>query len=84
MGRLVILATKQDLGLKYVLTYPLTLVPFSVCSSDGNMAKTEKSTLFRLLESKAPKSTPDTDDACIIDGNFLLHALPPHLPRTYG
>ena len=44
---------------------------------------TKNSTLFRLLESKVPKSTPDIIDACIIDGNFLLHALPPHLPSIY-
>ena len=41
MGRRVILATKTDLGLKYVLTYPLTPVSLSMCSADGIMANKE-------------------------------------------
>jgi len=36
------------------------------------------------LEGKVTSDVPSTVDACVIDGNFLLHALPPNLPRTYG
>ena len=48
------------------------------------MAKTQKSTLLKILENRVPRSSPQTIDAVIIDGNFLLHALPAHLPPTYG
>ncbi len=85
MGRLIILANKQQLNLERVFSYPLTPVPLSMRNSDGTMAKTEKSALFRLLEGKASHSPPpNIVDACIVDGNFLLHTLPPHLPGTYG
>ena len=52
MGRLVILATKRNLDLPYMFEFPLIPVPLSMCSIDGTMAKTDKSALFKLLESK--------------------------------
>ena len=39
MGRLVIVATKRNLDLKHVFTYPLTPMPLSMCSPDFMMAK---------------------------------------------
>lgn len=49
------------------------------------VAKTQKSTLLDLFEKKVQNhSAPSTVDVCIIDGNFLLHNLPPNLPPTYG
>jgi len=85
MGRLLVLACRRELDLKYVFSFPLTPVPLSLCSGDGLMVKTQKSALFDLLEKQVPRhSSPTSVDACIIDGNFLLHTLPPHLPGTYG
>lgn len=85
MGRLVILATKRDLDLPFIFEFPLTPVPLSMCNTDGTMAKTEKSALFKLLESKVQgDAKPGLTRACIIDGQFLLHTLPPNLPATYG
>ena len=37
-----------------------------------------------LLEKKVPQSSPNTIDACVIDGQFLLHTLPPNIPGNYG
>lgn len=86
MGRLVILATKRNLDLLFISEYPLIPVPLSVCSTDGTMAKTEKSALFNLPEAmvKDAEGGPAFKRACIIDDQFLLHTLPPNLPVTYG
>ena len=84
MGQLVILASKKELDLEYVFRYPLTPVPLSLCCSDGMMAKTEKHTLFSLLEKKVPQSSPGTVDAYVIDGRFLIHTLSPNIPGNYG
>ena len=42
MGRLLVLATRIHLDLSHVFTFPLTLVPLSLCYCDGTMVKTEK------------------------------------------
>ena len=84
MGRLAILASKRKLDLQHVFSYPLTPVPLSMCYGDGTMAKTQKSTLLKILENRVPRSSHQTIDAVIIDGNFLLHALPANQPPTYG
>ena len=85
MGRLVVLAMKKDLDLEHVMSYPLTTVPLSLCSTDGMMAKTDKSVL-KVLENKVEQhKSPQVVDACIIDGNILLHTLPAtKLPATFG
>ena len=86
MGHLVVLAMKKDLDLEQVMSYPLTAIPLSLCSTDGMMAKTDKSVLLNVLENKVEQHTsPQVVDACIIDGNFLLHTLPAtKLPATFG
>ena len=50
------------------------------------MVKTEKTALFRHLESKVESYIPSSAsvDACVVDGSFLLWVLPPNLPATYG
>ena len=78
------LASKKELGLEYVFRYPLTPVPLSLCCSDGMMAKTEKHSLFSLLEKKVPQSSPGTVDAYVIDGQSLLHTIRPNIPGKYG
>ena len=85
MGRLLILANKQKLDLPHVLAYPLTPVPLALCHTDGTMCKTNKNKLMHILESKVENPmVVSTVDACVIDGNFILHAMPPNLPGTYG
>ena len=87
MGRFLIFAPKRHLD--HVFTFPLTQVPLSLCYCDGTMAKTEKTALFRHLESKVESSFPSSAsvDACVVDGSFMLRVgpiLPPNLPATYG
>ena len=84
MGRLALVASKKSLDLEYVFTFPLTPVPLSMFHGDGTMAKTDKSSLFRALENRIDPSSPDSVDAVIVDGNFLLHLLPSGKATTYG
>ena len=74
MGRFLIFAPKRHLDLSHVFPLPLTPVPLSLCYCDGTMAKTEKTALFRHLESKVQSSFPSSAsvDACVVDGSFLL------------
>ena len=74
MGRFLIFAPKRHLDLSHVFPLPLTPVPLSLCYCDGTMAKTEKTALFRDLESKVESSFPSSAsvDACVVDGSFLL------------
>ena len=74
MGRFLIFAPKRHLDLSHVFTFPLTPVPLSLCYCDGTMAKTEKTALFRHLESKVESSfpSPASVDACVVDGSFQL------------
>ena len=81
MGRLMILVTRRHLDdLNHVFKFPLTPVPLSLCYCDGTMANTEKTALFRHLESKVESSFPSSAsvDACVVDKSFLLRVLPPN------
>ena len=86
MGRLLVLATRRHLDLSDVFTFTLTAaaVPLSLCYCDGTMTKTEKTALFRHLESKVEGSFPSSAsvDAYVVDGSFLLRVFPPNLPAT--
>ena len=86
MGRFLIFATRRHLDLSHVFTFPLTPVPLSLCYCDGTMAKTEKTALFRHLESKAKSSfpSPASVEACVVGESFLRRVLPPNIPATYG
>ena len=86
MGRFLILSTRRHLDPSDVFTFPLTPVPLSLCYCDGTMTKTEKTALFRHLESKVESSFPSSAsvEAFVVDGSFLLRVLPPNLPATYG
>ena len=85
-SRDLVLATRIHLDLSHVFTFPLTPVPLSLCDCDGTKAKTEKTALFRHLESKVESyfTSSASVDACVVDGSFLLRILPTNLPATYG
>lgn len=84
MGHLLILAMSEEVDLGHVLSFPLILVPLSLCHNDGIMTKTDKSKLLHVLEKRVSQSSPGGVDACVIDGNFLLHTIPPNLPKTFA
>ena len=83
-GHLAVVESRNKMNLKHVFSYPLTPVPLSLCEGDGTMAKTSKCTLLQSLESRVEKSSPESVSAAVVDGNYLLHTLPPNMPATYG
>ena len=87
-GRLAIIAAKRKVDFEYLLTFPLTPVPLTMCRTDGTLVTLshgKKSDLFSILEGRvAHHAAPNQVSASIIDGNFQLHCLPPNLPPTYG
>ena len=85
LGRLAFIAAKAEVDLEFLFTFPLPPVPLSMCKRDGSMVHTAKSALFDKLEKTVPDHGHPTDvKVHLIDGNFLLHCLPPNLPPTYG
>ena len=74
------------LGIGPILFRMFSSELFALCYCDGTMTKTEKTALFRHLESNVESSFPSSAsvDACVVDGRFLPRVLPPNLPATYG
>ena len=87
-GRIAIIAAKRKVDLEYLLQYPLTPVPLTMCQTDGTMvsiAHGKKADLFRVLKDRVTvHGSPVNIKSSIVDGNFLLHCLPPNIPPTYG
>ena len=87
-GRLDIIAAERKVDFEYLVTFPLTPVPLTMCRTDGTMVTMrhgKKNDLFSVLEGRvADHGSPTEVKASVIDGNFLLHCLPPNLPPTYG
>ena len=85
LGWIAVIATKKTVDLEFLLTYPLTSVPLSLCRTDGTMVHTDKSALFSMLEEKVQEhGIPKEIHSHLIDGNFLLYCLPLNLPPSYG
>ena len=87
-ARLIILVKQDRLKLKEVLTYSLGPVSYPLASSDGSLAKTPKSVIISLAQSKWPleEESMDLTSRCalIIDAMCLVHSfLPSQLPRTF-
>ena len=66
--------------MEHALQHPLISAPLSMATTDEMMAKTNKSSLFEILENKVKE--PNGVAAYIIDGQFLPHTY--HLSQTYG
>ena len=84
MGRLTIIGMEKNIDFEYVFTYPLPPVPLSLFSPNLTMAKTNKNSLFQELEKRIMPSQPDTVDAAIIDGPFMLHLIAGKQTGTYS
>jgi len=73
-----------------LFAYPLNPVPWSLATSDGGFAKTDKAELLHVLECESDarnkyKSPHDLPFNCavVVDGNAMLQAMT-HLPGTFG
>ena len=77
-------AATSNTDLEDVFSFPLTPVPLSMCHSDGTMAHTDKSKLFKLLEGTvSDHGRPTFVGTHIVDGNFQFHCMSPGQPVTY-
>lgn len=82
-GRILALSLENKIDLMSVLSFPLTPVPLSLGHIDGSLNKTDKSSLFKLLEKEVTSQPPDQIHCTIIDGFFLLHLIG-ETPQTFG
>ena len=81
-----IILVKQDrLKLNEVLTYSLGPVSYPLASSDGSLAKTPKSVVISLEQSKWPleEESIDLTSRCAFIMSLVQSSLPSQLPRTF-
>ena len=66
------------------MKYPLSPVPPFVCQYNGDMHKTDKSKLEKILKSKISQSQSPVDiNVDVIDGFHFLHLLSKNLPQIF-
>ena len=88
-GKLLAISLNEDLrenkalDITKLMTYPLSIVPLSLCHLNGLIHETAKSALLEILEKKVISGSPEKRDVLIIDGFFYLRTLP-DLPGTFG
>jgi len=83
-ARLLSIQQKRNVDLREVMRYELCVLPLSLANYDGTLRKTQKSKLFKHLESVIPETEEiQTDCPNIFDGMVLLQKLPPTL-ATFG
>ena len=89
-SRLIIAAKAREIGMKEVLTYELSAVPFALVHSDGTLRKPTKSTLLAVLEddvavsARLPAQTEGQSTCLIIDGMALIQMLKTGGSNTFG
>lgn len=83
-GRLLYASVENKIDIEKALSYPLALVPFSLCHTNGSICKTPKSVIINeLLEYQTEIENPPEADIHLIDGFYLLHTLK-NVPNSYG
>ena len=84
MGRILVLGLERKIDMQVVLSFPLTPVLLCFSHTDESINKTDKSTLFKMLERRVPNHQPPAAvDYLIVDAFFLLHLLVDP-PANYG
>ena len=88
-GKLLAIAMDADarmnkpIDIDKLMTFPLSIVPLTLCHFDGSINETAKSALLNILENKVNSDIPKKRDVLIIDGFFYLRTLS-DLPSNYG
>lgn len=83
-GRLLGLSLDYEIDMEYILSYPVTPLPMSMCRLDGSIYQTDKSTIVKCFEKEHKVSdAPNTFHVVIVDGFFLLHTMH-DIPATFG
>ena len=76
-ARLLVIGQSRQMDLKDLLTHELGPLPWSLASSDGSLAKTNKAILSKELENgvECLSNLPELTTAVIIDAMAVLQAL---------
>ena len=76
-ARLLVIGQSRQMDLKELLTHELGPLPWSLASSDGSLAKTNKAILSKELENgvECLSNLPDLTRAVIIDAMAVMQAL---------
>ena len=76
-ARLLVIRQSRQMDLKDLLSHKLGPLPWSLASSDGSLAKTNKAILSKLLENgvECLPTLPDLTTAVIIDAMAMLQTL---------
>lgn len=91
IGQLLVMANRRNTEIDFdkLFTYPLSPVPWSLSTADGNLIKTNKAQLMHMLEDNIGKdntidmNTVPNNYTSVIDGNALLQSLV-QLPENFG
>ena len=77
LARLLVIGQSRQMDLKDLLSHELGPLPWSLASSDGSLAKTNKAILSKLLENgvECLPTLPDLTTAVIIDAMAMLQTL---------
>lgn len=83
-GRLLAIALEKKVDMEYCLTFPLAPAPPALFDCSGEMYKTDKSALAKILKSHIDVSSPPTQvNVEIIDGFYYLHLLGSRMPQSF-
>lgn len=85
-SRLLIIGQSRKIDLREILSYSLGTVSYPLASTDGSLAKTNKSALMDLLEAKGGDCLVDkipANGAILFDGMAVIQALQSR-PPTFG
>ncbi|XP_056105946.1 uncharacterized protein LOC130084505 [Rhinichthys klamathensis goyatoka] len=85
-SRLLVIGQSRKIDLREILSYSLGTVSYPLASADGSLAKTNKSALMDLLETKGGDCLVDevpTDGAILFDGMAVIQAIR-SIPSTFG
>ncbi|XP_049332864.1 uncharacterized protein LOC111197609 isoform X2 [Astyanax mexicanus] len=85
-SRLLIIGQSRKTDLREILSYSLGIVSYPLASSDGSLAKTNKSALLDLLETKGGDCLVEkvpANGAILFDGMAVIQAIR-SVPSTFG
>lgn len=82
-GRLLAISLNKKINLEFCLTFPLAPLPPALFACTGEMLKTSKSTLAKVLKSKTKMVEPTHINVEIIDGFYYLHIIGAAIAQTF-
>ena len=86
ISRLLAVGKSREIDIKELMTYSLRKFPATLTSSDGQLAKTSKSTLMHLLEdriSSPPVESWPLNNVLVLDAMAIIQTIK-NVPETFG